>query len=115
MWAAHLLYHLATGFLTIVPVSERLLHSLLQFPIQPDWSLAAMPFLPHWLAPTQILLLDAGLLATLYLIWRIAKERMNRARPGGVFLPWGAFAFVLYGIGIWILLEPMQMRGMMMN
>ena len=74
-----------------------------------------MPFLPHWLAPTQILLLDAGFLVTLYLIWRIAKDRMNRSRPARVFLPWGSFAVVLYGIGVWILLEPMQMRGMMMN
>lgn len=115
MWAAHLLYHLATGSLTIIPVMERLLHSLFGLPIQPDWSLAGMPFLPRWLAPAQILLLDAGLLLTLYLIWRIAKDRMNRAKTTGVFLPWGSFALVLYGIGIWILLEPMQMRGMMMN
>jgi hypothetical protein len=115
MWAAHLLFHLATGFLTIVPVMERLLHSLFSLPVQPDWRLAAMPLLPRWLAPTQILLLDGGLLLTLYLIWRIAKDRMNRANPAGVFLPWGSFALALYGIGIWILLEPMQMRGMMMN
>jgi len=115
MWAAHLLYHLATGFLSILPVMERLLHSLLRLPVQPNWSLAAMPFLPHWLTPTQILLLDAGLLLTLYLIWRIARDRMNRSRPARVFLPWGSLALALYGIGIWILLEPMQMRGMMMN
>jgi hypothetical protein len=94
---------------------ERLLHSLFSLPVQPDWRLAAMPLLPRWLASTQILLLDGGLLLTLYLIWRIAKDRMNRANPAGVFLPWGSFALALYGIGIWILLEPMQMRGMMMN
>jgi cytochrome c oxidase assembly factor CtaG len=113
MWAAHLLYHLATGLLTIVPVVERVLHSVLHLSIQPDWGVSAQPFLPTWLAPVQMLFLDAGLLLTLYLAWRISKTRMNSAKPAAVFLPWGSLALTLYGIGIWIVLQPMQMRGMM--
>ena len=114
MWAAHLLYHLATGLLTIVPVTERILHQVLHLSIQPDWAIAAQPFLPRWLEPTQILFLDAGLLLALYLIWRITTGRMNRTRPALVFLPWGCLAVALYIAGVWILLEPMQMRGTMM-
>ncbi len=115
MWAAHLLYHLATGFFAIVPVVERVLREILHLSIQPDWGLSADPFMPRWLTPVQMLLLDAGLLLTLYLAWRISKTRMNRARPAAVFLPWGFLAVVLYGIAIWIVLEPMQMRGIMMS
>jgi cytochrome c oxidase assembly factor CtaG len=55
--------------------------------------------------PLQILLLDAGLLLTLYLLWRI----------GGLLtaVPWALLSIGLYAAGVWILLQPMQMRGMM--
>jgi hypothetical protein len=57
------------------------------------------------LAPLQILLLDAGLLLTLYLLWRI----------GGIVagVPWALLSVGLYAAGVWIFLQPMQMRGMM--
>lgn len=115
MWAAHLLYHLATGLFTIVPLFERVFRDILHLSIQPNWGISAQPFMPPWLTPVQILLLDAGLLLTLYLAWRISKTRMNRAKPSAVFLPWGLLAVALYGFGVWIVLEPMQMRGMMMS
>ena len=59
----------------------------------------------------EILLLDAGLLVTLYAMWRIV--RASRAAVAAM-LPWAAVAVGLYGTGIWIFLQPMQMRGMMM-
>ncbi|MGA8593727.1 MAG: cytochrome c oxidase assembly protein, partial [Bryobacteraceae bacterium] len=115
MWAAHLLYHLVTGLFTIVPVVERVFGNVFSLSIQTDWGFSARPFTPPWLAPAQILFLDAGLLLTLYLTWRISKTRMNQSNPVSVFLPWGFLAVALYGIGIWIMLEPMQTRGMMMS
>jgi ferredoxin len=53
----------------------------------------------------QILLLDAGLLLTLYTGWRIQDAVMK-------FVPWAVTACLLYGAGIWILFQPMEMRGM---
>jgi cytochrome c oxidase assembly factor CtaG len=53
----------------------------------------------------QILLLDAGLLLTLYTGWRIQNAVMK-------FIPWAVTACLLYGAGIWILFQPMEMRGM---
>src|SRR5262249_11935484 len=44
----------------------------------------------------QTLLLDCGLLATLYLAWRNARSL-------------ALLATVLYSIGVWIVLQPMQM------
>src|SRR2546427_6399712 len=59
----------------------------------------------------EILLLDAGLLVTLYAMWRIV--RASRAAVAAV-LPWAAVAGGLYGTRIWIFLPPIQMRGLMM-
>lgn len=109
MWAAHLMFHLSIGLLTIVPVTERVLHLA-----SPDWNLSAHPLFANSLAPFQFILLDAGLLMTLYVAWRVARVGEGKSALG-VFLPWGSMAVALYAAGVWILLQPMQMRGMMMN
>ena len=64
--------------------------------------------------PLEILLLDGGVLVALYLIWQTARE-LAPAAPHTFALaaPWAALAFTLYGVGLWILFQPMQMRGMM--
>jgi cytochrome c oxidase assembly factor CtaG len=86
MWAAHLFYHLA-GSWGVAPVE-----------------------------PIQILVLDAGLLLTLYLVWRVARQcAPGRGRAAWLLTPWAVLACALYGAGVWILLQPMQMRGMMMQ
>jgi hypothetical protein len=59
------------------------------------------------------LLLDAGLLATLYLGWRIARVHVSRLRSAlGLVAPWGSVVVALYAFGIWTCLQAMQMRGM---
>jgi hypothetical protein len=105
MWAAHLVFHLSTGLLTVVPVMERVLKAA------PDWGLSAHPLFANSLAPLQLLLLDGGLLLTLYIGWRCNAGIGKRVRS---FAPWGVLATALYAAGVWILLQPMQMRGMMM-
>jgi ferredoxin len=104
MWAAHLVFHLTTGLLTVVPVMERVLQAA------PNWGLSAHPAFAGSLAPVQIVLLDAGLLLTLYVSWRCGAGIGTHIRS---FLPWGVLATALYAAGVWILLQPMQMRGMM--
>lgn len=85
MWCAHLLYHLTTPF-----------------------------GVPGWITDLQILVLDAGLLLTLYVCWRVAQQSAARVqRELAIAAPWAGLSCALYGVGIWILLQPMQMRGMM--
>src|SRR2546427_5806850 len=60
----------------------------------------------------EILLLDAGLLVTLYAMWRIV--RASRAAVAAM-LPGAPVAVGVYGTGIWVFLPPEQMRGMMMK
>lgn len=100
MWLAHLLYHLGTSL--TAPLAR--------------FGLETVAFMPSWLVPTQILLLDAGLLFSLYVCWRLAKQLAPAGRsPVAVTVPWATLAGALYSVGIWILFQPMQMRGMMMN
>jgi polyferredoxin len=82
MWIAHFLFHLIT--------------------------VAFSPSVPDWLTGVQLLVLDAGLLFSLYVAWRIARAL-------AVLAPWAALLCLLYLAGVWILFQPMQMRGMVMN
>ena len=64
----------------------------------------------------ELIFLDAGLLLTLYMMWRVAFRLVNGVRSSlPVFLPWALPAIALYLAGVWIVFQPMQMRGMMMS
>ena len=66
-----------------------------------------------WLPSLQILLLDGGLLLTLYVGWRIAKRVFSHTRGAlRLFVPWAGLAVLLYAVGVWIVFQPMEMRGM---
>ena len=100
MWIAHFLFHLVTGWPSVMAVIERVLHLAI---------ISVHPTVPGWLTAAQILLLDGGLLLSLYVAWRIAQRRFGAA------VPWAALVCLLYIAGVWILFQPMQMRGMIMN
>ncbi len=107
MWTAHLIYHLVTSADSVAPALARLTGA--------NAAIAAT-FIPAWLTPVQILILNTGLLLTLWVIWKIAVTLMPLTRKAvGLFAPWAVVAVSLYVIGIVILLEPMEMRGMMMH
>jgi hypothetical protein len=85
MWAAHLLYHFATAWTNSL----------------------------SFVTPLQILSLDLGLLLSLYVMLRIAEQYANRMRQAiAIAAPWALLSLVLYISGIWILFQPMEMRGM---
>jgi hypothetical protein len=117
MWAAHLLFHLSTGWTTLAPAIH-------QAGTDFGWHLLAparwgmeLPLLPaNTMLSVQLLLLDAGLLLTLYLGWRLAQQWVTRvSRAVLLVLPWAITVAVTYAAGVWIVLQPMQMRGVIMN
>lgn len=104
MWAAHLLYHFAIGWSAPSMVVGRVVAGL---------SAAPMGFVPGWLTSAQIMLLDAGLLLTMYVGWRVARQQVEGLRRAmSLIAPWMAVSCGLYCAGVWILFQPMQMRGM---
>lgn len=117
MWLAHFSYHLLTGAQTALPVIQRATTNVgVTLFGAPDWSLSSNMLALDWLPSLQLLLLGLGLLFTLYVGWRLASSyRLHFARTLGMLAPWATLAVVLYSIGIWIVFQPMQMRGMMMG
>jgi hypothetical protein len=117
MWAAHLLFHLFTGWGTLSPALHQAAADVgWHFLAPAHWGME-LPLVPaDTLLSVQLLLLDAGLLLTLYLGWRLARQWTKRA--GGavlLLLPWATTVAVTYATGVWIMLQPMQMRGVIMN
>ena len=116
MWLIHFSYHLFSSGQTALPVIQRAAMDVGVTVLgAPNWLLSStMPSL-DWLPSFELLLLDLGLLLTLYISWRIAaKFRLNFVQTLRLNAPWAALAVVLYSIGVWIIFQPMQMRGMMM-
>ncbi len=117
MWAAHLLFHLFTGWSTLGPALHQASADFgwrLLAPAQ--WGMATPLISANSVLSAQLLLLDAGLLFSLYLGWRLARQWAVRpARAALLLLPWASSVVLGYAAGVWILLQPMQMRGMIMN
>ncbi len=116
MWLIHFSYHLLTAGQTALPVIKRAAMDVgITLLGAPNWSLSStMPSL-DWLPALGLLLLDLGLLFTLYIGWRTASRfGLTLSRRLRLNAPWAALAFLLYSIGMWIIFQPMQMRGMMM-
>lgn len=112
MWLAHYLLHFLTGALTFVPVLQEFM-ARWGLPIlgAPNWTLGAI--LPQaWLIPVEIVALDAGLLGSLLVLWRIARrEHGDETTARRAFVPWAALVVCLFAAGVWLLLQPMDMRG----
>jgi cytochrome c oxidase assembly factor CtaG len=113
MWLAHYSFHFFTSYDAIVPVAQR---------FATDWGLASFgssnwvctccQAAPGWLLHGEILALDCGLLVSLYVAWRNSLSLTgSRGRAMSVALPWAALIVALYAIGVWILFQPMEMRG----
>jgi cytochrome c oxidase assembly factor CtaG len=114
MWAAHFLFHFLIGWKTAWPVFHRVLGDLgvTMATQQGSWG-AGLGFSMTNVRILQILLLDFGLLSTLYLGWRVARVYAPKLRLAfRVLAPWGSVAVGLYLFGLWTCLQPMQMRGL---
>ena len=114
MWVAHQAYHFLTGAAVVIPVLQRVANDL-GSPLlgRPNWASAGMLVPLDWLPSLQILLLDGGLLLTLYASWRVARGFSTRARGAlRLLAAWACLAVLLYAAGVWIVFQPMEMRGM---
>jgi polyferredoxin len=116
MWVAHYLYHFLIGGLAIIPATQEYLADL-GFPLlaPPAWTLG--PMVPDsWLLPLELLFLELGLLVSLVVAYRIAEREVGSGpRAVRAAIPWGFLAAALSVAGIWLLLQPMEMRGTTMG
>jgi cytochrome c oxidase assembly factor CtaG/polyferredoxin len=115
MWAAHLLFHLLMGVPALLPLVQQAGQDLgFHWLGLPRWSAGAVVLQGNGLLQLQLLFLDGGLLLSLYMVWRtVAKTRV--AQRLLAIAPLALLTVTLYGFGFWLLLQPMQMRGVMMG
>jgi cytochrome c oxidase assembly factor CtaG/polyferredoxin len=113
MWLAHYSFHFLTSYASVVPTTQRFFadfgYALFG---SPKWSCACCVPAATWLLRLEIVFLDLGLLLSLYAGYRIALSYTLRpAAALKAVAPWAALMLLLFGAGIWIVFQPMQMRG----
>ncbi len=106
MWVAHFAFHLLTGWTAILPVAGRIF----------GWAGFTVSLgIPSWLQTAQILILDVGLVLGVYLVWKAAQSQtISTGLAVRALIPWASLAIGIWAVAIWILFQPMQMRGMVM-
>jgi cytochrome c oxidase assembly factor CtaG/ferredoxin len=113
MWLSHYSFHFLTSWETALPASQRVLQEFgWKFLGEPRYQCACCRPVGDWLIELQILFLDAGLLMSLYAGYRIALGQSARlSRALAAFAPWGFLIVLLFTAAVWIVFQPMQMRG----
>ncbi|MHC5544872.1 FesM, partial [Singulisphaera rosea] len=114
MWFAHYLFHFITSYESAIPTTQRFAADVLGITSlgKPTWSLACCGPVVEWLPHLEILALDLGLLLALHTGYRIALGLTPRPSLAvKVFAPWAILSLALFAAGVWIVLQPMQMRG----
>ncbi|HVR96797.1 MAG TPA: 4Fe-4S binding protein [Thermoanaerobaculia bacterium] len=115
VWVAHYCFHLLTGLWTFVPVAQDALADLgLPWLGTPNWGLGGLP--EALVYPLELGFLGLGLVGSLLVAYRIA-ERDYSEGPGGprqvlrASAPWAGLCLLLWIAAMWLLSQPMEMRG----
>ncbi len=127
MWVAHYSFHFLTGALTIVPVVQSFMADVGLYAGIVQWGLG--PVVPlDWLFPIEAVFLYLGATGSLILAFQISQREgaAQGTAPGAgqaeggagpsllPALPWMALTLLLLAAGLWILIQPMDMRGTFM-
>jgi ferredoxin len=110
MWMAHYGFHLLTGLFTIVPVTQSIVANAAGRPIfgEPLWRWTGMR--PGAVFPIELGCILLGAMGSLATAYRIS-ERDYPDRPLAATIPWAVVTVSLAVLAIWILSQPMEMRG----
>lgn len=111
MWAAHYLFHLMTGALVVVPVAQRAVVDAFGAPWLglPLWTWTGIR--PGATFPVQVGFVILGSIGA----FGVASAMADEDYPGvsrRAALPWIVAATLLAAFAIWILYQPMEMRGL---
>ena len=109
MWLAHYSFHFLTGLYTVVPVAQSAAARLGWTVFgSPRWAWLGIPM--RFVQPLEIGFLVLGLAGSLLVIYQLAESDCAE-RPLRAFAPWAAVAVVLWVAAMWMMFQPMDMRG----
>jgi len=110
VWLAHYGFHLLTGALTVIPVTQSAAMEVAGWPVlgAPLWGWTGMR--PGSVYPIQVGLMLLGTMGSVGLAYLIA-EREHVDRPVLAAAPWAAVTLVLAVAALWTLAQPMEMRA----
>jgi cytochrome c oxidase assembly factor CtaG len=113
MWLAHYGFHFLGSFDALGSACQRFAGDLgWGFLAETAGVSACCRRVADWLPRLEILFLDLGLLLSLYVAYRIALTQSDQAsRALRIASPWAALIILLFAAGVWIVFQPMQMRG----
>jgi polyferredoxin len=108
MWLAHYGFHLLTGALAIVPVTQRAAIDLLGRPALGLPLLRLTGMRPGSVYPIEIGVILLGALGSLGVAFQVS-ERDYSTRAGIATLPWALVIVFLTSAALWIMSQPMTM------
>lgn len=129
MWTAHLLFHLLTATPSTLPTLGQLISNFMALAGSHHASITYMlSSTPGICAPMTLMLtagsagtnllslqlwiLDAGLLFSLYVGWRIIQQlAVSSGRSTAMLVLWTMSTSIFYTLCVWVFTQPMQMRG----
>jgi polyferredoxin len=111
MWLAHYGFHLLTGILALVPVTQSAAIDLTGWAAlgEPAWRLAGMQ--PGSVYPIQLGFVLLGTCGAAGLV-RAVSNREHPTRASAASAPWLVVIALLAALALWILNQPMEMRGL---
>ncbi|WP_199773863.1 4Fe-4S binding protein [Stieleria maiorica] len=114
VWLAHYAFHFLTGVLTVIPVTQNAVRRATgaDWLGQPQWQLGGLP--ESVVYAIEIGFLSLGLLGSLIVASAIGRRTpIDAAEPSSrwVTAPWGVLHLALFFSAVWIMNQPMDMRG----
>ncbi len=109
VWLAHYSFHFLTGLWTFVPVAQKACNELgITLFGSPSWGLGGLHAAYVW--PIEVGFVALGIVGALTVTWRLAQRDASRAVVR-TFAPWAVLELVLGATALWLLAQPMEMRG----
>jgi polyferredoxin len=109
IWLAHYLFHFLTGVLTVIPVTQAAADDLGWSILgEPNWNLAGLRVAAVY--PLETGFLTLGLFGSWIVAIRLARSDCRQA-PWRAHLPWLVLHTLLWASAVWLLAQPMEMRG----
>ena len=109
----HYGFHFLTGLYTFIPVTQSAVANLGWAALgSPRWDLVGFP--KNVVHAFEFGVLGLGLVGSWLVSYRLANTERH-GHPFGIFVPWAGVSLVLWIAAVWLMSQPMEMRGTLLG